>query len=58
MKALGWVLLGLVVLHHKTWGACDCPAYLRRISVQSRELRTWQNEARKWKYLYEHKELT
>lgn len=56
MKWFGWAVLGLVVLHRRTWGACDCLSYRRRISIQSRELTTWQNEARKWKYMYENKE--
>lgn len=49
IRAVPWVILGLLVLYRKTWGACDCPGLKRRLGVAHRETRDWQNEARYWR---------
>lgn len=48
-RAVPWIILGLLVLYRKTWGACDCPGLKRRLVVARREARDWQNEARYWR---------
>lgn len=59
--AIPWVLLGLLVLYRRTWGAENADEFAalrRRLACAHRETKDWQNEARYWRACAETEERT